>query len=223
MTEHRVPPPPAKPNRTAFVLLFAVLLIGLVLTGLALMRSLSQGMSAAVPTPQIEGITAIVPPDPLPDFTLTGLDGEPASLSDFAGRYLILFFGYTHCPDFCPLTLAEYVQVKRQLGDDASRFAFLFVSVDGERDTPAALANYVRRFDPDFYGMTGDEAAIRALGQPYGLYFTLNKESDDDTDYTVDHSTLSYVIDPEQRLHAVISFSTEPAVITDYLRSLVAS
>ena len=221
MTEHRVTPH-ARPNRTAFILLFTVLIVGLVLTGLALMRTVGESLQTAVPTPQIEGITAIVPPDPLPDFTLTGLDGQPTSLSDFNGRYLILFFGYTHCPDFCPLTLAEYTQVKRELGDDAAQFAFLFVSVDGERDTPEALANYVTRFDPDFYAMTGDEQSIRALGQPYGLYFTLNKEADDDDDYTVDHSTLSYVIDPEQRLHAVISFSTEPAVITDYLRSLGA-
>lgn len=213
----------AGPNRTAFWVLFGVLLVGIALTGIAIMSSVSQSLAPATPTPQIEGITAIVPPDPLPDFTLTSSKGEPISLSDFAGRYVLLFFGYTHCPDFCPLTLAKEKVVHEQLGDLADRFAVVFVSVDGERDTPEALDDYLSRFDPSFVGMTGDEETLREIGVPYGLSFTLNKTSPDDTDYSVDHSTLTYVIDPEQRLHSLISFSTEADVIVEYLRMLATA
>ncbi len=210
----------AAPNRTAFWLLFGVLLVGIALTGIAIMGSLSQALAPATPTPQIEGITAIVPPDPLPDFTLTSSKDEPISLSDFAGRYVLLFFGYTHCPDFCPLTLAKQKLVQERLGDLADQFAVVFISVDGERDTPEALDDYLSRFNPSFVGMTGDEASVREIGSPYGLSFTLNKGAPDDVDYSVDHSTLTYVIDPQRRLHSLISFSTEADVIVDYLRML---
>ncbi|MCA9911298.1 MAG: SCO family protein [Anaerolineae bacterium] len=213
----------APANRTAFWVLVIALLAGVALTGIAIMGSLSQALAPVTPTPQIEGITAIVPPDPLPDFTLTSSKGEPISLSDFAGRYVLLFFGYTHCPDFCPLTLAKEKLVHEQLGDMADQFAVVFISVDGERDTPEVLDDYLSRFDPSFVGMTGDEATIREIGVPYGLSFTLNKASPDDVDYSVDHSTLTYLIDPERRLHSLLSFSTEAPVIVDYLRMLATA
>jgi protein SCO1/2 len=219
MAKHHAPNH-AAPSRTAFVLLLTALLAGVALTGLAIMRSVSIALAPPQPTPQIAGITAITPPEPLPDFTLTGTDGQPIRLSSLNGRYVLLFFGYTHCPDFCPLTLATMRQVKDALGAAAQDFAFVFVSVDGARDTPALLGDYLARFDAEFIGMTGDEAAVRALGVPYSLSFTLNKEDANDTNYLVDHTTLTYVIDPQQRLYALISYNTNAGVVADYLRTL---
>jgi protein SCO1/2 len=211
----------ARPSHTAFYILLSALLLGLILTGLAVGASVRTSLLPPIPTPQIEGITAFLDDEPLPDFTLTNTDGNPTNLSDFAGRYVVLFFGFTHCPDFCPLTLSDYKIIKDELGDAASEVTFVFISVDGERDTPEALGRYVTRFDPTFVGLTGDSEAVRALGTPYGLFFQLNKESPDDTDYTVDHSTLTYIIDPERRLHSVVSYGTAPATIAAYLRGLI--
>ncbi|MDX2140823.1 MAG: SCO family protein [Chloroflexota bacterium] len=213
--------PHARPSRTALFILLSALLLGLILTGLAVGASVRTSLLPPTPTPQIEGITAFLDEEPLPDFTLINIEGEPTNLSDFAGRYVVLFFGFTHCPDFCPLTLSDYKIVKDELDDAASEVAFVFVSVDGERDTPEALGRYVTRFDPSFVGLTGDSEAVRALGTPYGLFFELNKESPDDTEYTVDHSTLTYIIDPERQLHSVVSYGTPPVTIAAYLRVLI--
>jgi protein SCO1/2 len=203
------------------IILISALLLGVVLTGLAVGSSLRMAALPPTPPPQIEGITAFLDDEPLPDFTLTSTDGSPTRLSDFEGRYVVLFFGFTHCPDFCPLTLSDYKVVKNELGEAASEVLFVFVSVDGERDTPEVLGQYVTRFDPAFVGLTGDSETVSALGTPYGLFFQLNKEAPDDTDYTVDHSTLTYIIDPQRRLHSVVSFGTPPATIAAYLRGLI--
>lgn len=212
----------ARPSRISFTILLIVLLLGIVLTAAALLTTFTIP-AAAVPTAQIEGITAITPPDPLPDFTLTGMDNEPISLSELNGRYVLLFFGYTHCPDFCPLTLADFRQIKSLLGEQGESVAYVLVSVDGERDTPEVLSRYVPAFDPTFIAMTGSLAQIEALAPPFGLSVALNKESPDDDDYTVDHTTLTYIIDPQQRLQALISFGTPPAVVADYLRAYLNS
>jgi protein SCO1 len=217
-----IPVPHARPSRVSFVILFIVLMLGVALTVLALLQSFS-APAATVPTAQIEGITAITPPDPLPDFTLTDIHNAPISLSDLEGRYVLLFFGFTHCPDFCPLTLADFRQIKTALGDNGESVAFVFITVDGERDTPEVLGRYVTAFDPTFIGMTGSNDQLEALAQPYGLSFTLNKDAPDDDDYSVDHTTLTYIIDPQQRLQAVVSFATPPDVIANYLSAYLAT
>ena len=215
--------PPRSPSRISLLVLLSALALGVALLGLALGASLGSRMLPPTPTPQIPGITALVPPEPLPDFTLTSNLNEPTRLSDFAGRFVVIFFGFTHCPDFCPLTLANYAQVRRLMGDAAEQVSFVFISVDGERDTPEALNRYVPRFDPSFIGLTGSEAELRELGVPYGLQFNLNKRSPDDTEYSVDHSTLGYVVDRERRLHTLISYNTDAQVTADYLTMLVNS
>jgi protein SCO1/2 len=207
----------------ALLILGSALALGIALLGLALGGSLRSSLLPPTPTPQIPGITALVPPEPIPDFTLTNNLGEEARQSDFAGRYAVFFFGFTNCPDFCPLTLANYAQVKRLMGAAGDAVSFVFVSVDGERDTPEVLNRYVPRFDPSFIGLTGSEEAVRALGVPFGLQFTLNKESPDDMEYSVDHSTLGYVVDPQGQLNTLISYNTDPQVIADYLTMLVNS
>jgi protein SCO1/2 len=132
---------------------------------------------------------------PLSDFTLTAAGDTPVSLSDFRGQYVFVYFGYTFCPDFCPTTLAKLARVREGLGDDADRMQVIMVSVDPERDTPEALADYVTRFDPSFVGLSGTTAEIDAAGAPFGLFYQKN-EGSAATGYLVDHSTRTYLIDP---------------------------
>ena len=111
------------------------------------------------------------PPHRLQDFTLTSQTGAPLSLSDLRGRAVLMFFGYTHCPDVCPTTLADYTRIKQALGGDADKVAFMFISVDGKRDTPDVLAQYLHQFDDQFIGLTADEATLKRIGAEYGLLF----------------------------------------------------
>ena len=217
---------PSQPGggRTA---LLGLLLIGILLLAIAILLSLRQTLLASpTPTPTAEpaamGITPVDPPIVLADFTLPASTGEDMSLSDLHGSYTMLFFGYTHCPDFCPNTLAEYAQIKEGLGDDAERVQFVFVSVAGERDTPDVLADYVSRFDPAFVGLQGDAATLEEIGGDYGLSYQLHAgEADESGNYAVDHTTFSYLIDPQGRLRALISYNAERADIVTYIQSLM--
>lgn len=160
-------------------------------------------------------------PRPLSDFTLTSHRGTPLRLSDLRGRPVLLFFGYTFCPDACPTTLAEFRQVKQQLGPLGGRVTFVLVSIDGSRDTPEVLARYVGAFDPDFIGLTGDEEKVRAIGREYGLYFKRQEVSGTAAPYLVDHTAAAYLIDPKGRLHRVYRFGTPPEAIAADIRALL--
>ncbi len=163
--------------------------------------------------------TLLDPPKEVGDFTLTDQDGQPFRLSDLRGKVALLFFGYTHCPDICPTTLAEFKRVKALLGDDAARVAFVFVSVDGERDTPERLTAYVRAFDPQFIGLTGDDAALRPIARDFGVFYQrVNYESD--ANYLVDHTASTFVVDQDGRLRLVFPYGTDPAAIVTRLRAL---
>jgi protein SCO1/2 len=175
----------------------------------------SDGGPTATPLPG----TLLDPPKEVGDFTLTDQDGQPFRLSDLHGRVALLFFGYTNCPDICPTTLAEFKRVKALLGDDAGRVAFVFVSVDGARDTPERLAAYVRAFDPQFIGLTGDDATLRPIARDFGVFYQrVNYESD--TNYLVDHTASTFVVDQQGRLRLVFPYGTDPAAIVARLRAL---
>lgn len=161
------------------------------------------------------------PPKELADFTLTSHTGEPLALSNLRGRPVLLFFGYTHCPDVCPTTLGEFKAVKRALGDAGADVAFVFVSVDGARDTPEQVAAYLSLFDPSFIGLTGDEEQVRAIGQDFFVFFERSAGTTSDG-YTVDHTAYSYLIDAEGKLRAIYPFNTAPPVVADDLQALLA-
>ena len=129
--------------------------------------------------------------------------GQPRRLEDFRGKAVVLFFGFTHCPDVCPTTLADMAQVMRQLGPLAGRVQVLFVTVDPERDTPEALAKYVPAFDPGFLGLRGDLEATRAAAKEFKVYFE-KRPGKTPGDYTIDHSAQTYVLDPEGRLRLFV-------------------
>jgi protein SCO1/2 len=219
----------------AFVLgLFAV---GFLISNLLnpTLQPLSQSIFADASRPT--GGSTVDPPHLLQDFTLTSHTGEPISLSDLRGRAVLMFFGYTHCPDVCPTTLADYRRVKQALGDEADKVAFVFISVDGARDTPDVLAQYLGQFDTDFIGMMGDETTLRRVGAGYGLLFqqeTISVEHEHEEGYThqhgddldaenyfVQHTSPSFLIDQDGYLRLVYFYGTEPEVIAEGIRQIL--
>ena len=132
---------------------------------------------------------------------LPDTSGRVRRLEDFRGKAVVLFFGFTHCPDVCPTTLADLATVMKTLGPDAERVQVLFITVDPERDTPGELAQYVRAFDPRFLALRGDLAATQRVAKDFKIYFEKRKQG---ASYTVDHSAQSYVIDPQGRLRLLV-------------------
>ena len=149
---------------------------------------------------------------------LTDHHGKPRRLEDFRGKVVVVFFGFTHCPDFCPTTLAELSQAIKTLGPDAKRVQVLFVSVDPERDTQDALAKYVPAFDPSFLGLYGDMEATRRVAKEFKIFFEKRKTGDS---YQVDHSAQSYVIDAQGRLRLFVRHDRIGADLPDDLRTLL--
>ncbi len=133
------------------------------------------------------------------DFALTDHTGKPRTLADFKGKAVVMFFGYTQCPDVCPTTMAEMATVMKQLGADADKVQVLFVTIDPERDTQALLASYVPAFDPHFLGLYGDKAATEKVAKEFKVFYQKVPGKTADS-YTMDHTAGSYVFDPQGRI-----------------------
>ena len=129
---------------------------------------------------------------PHPSFHLVDSSGTPRSLSDFRNKVVVLFFGYTHCPQVCPTTLADLAQMLQKLGPDADKVQVLFVTLDPERDTPQVLGKFVPYFDSSFIGLRGDAQATAAAAKAFGVNYT--KHYDKHGGYTLDHSDSTYLI-----------------------------
>lgn len=155
------------------------------------------------------------------ELALTGHDSRPRTLQDFSGKLVIVFFGYTHCPDVCPLTLADTAQALKALGGDADRVQVLFVTVDPERDTREVLAKYVPAFNSRFLGLYGDEQATRRAAQEFKVFYQKNTGSRPDN-YTVDHSAQSFVLDTKGRLRLFIRQERIAEDLAHDLRALLA-
>ena len=149
---------------------------------------------------------------------LTDHNGRPRRLEDFRGKAVVVFFGFTHCPDICPTTLADLSAVMKQLGRDAERVQVLFITVDPERDTRDVLAKYVTAFDPRFLGMYGDAAATQRTAKEFKVYFEKRKTGDT---YSVDHSGQTYVIDPQGRLRLFVRHDRLATDLPDDLKTLL--
>ena len=128
-------------------------------------------------------------------FTLSDHNGQTRQLTDFAGKLVVVFFGYTQCPDVCPTSLTELAQAKKLLGPDGDKLQGLFVSVDPERDTPEILKEYVAAFGPQFKGLTGSPEQVQAALKAWRVY-SRKAEPQPDGSYLVDHSTFTYLMDP---------------------------
>src|SRR6266545_7609767 len=132
------------------------------------------------------------------DFQLTDHNGRPRSLSDFRGKVTAIFFGFTHCPDVCPTTLAELAQTVKRLGARGDEVQILFITVDPARDTQKVLAQYVPAFDPRFLGLYGDAATTAKVAAEYKVFFEAQRPNASGN-YTIDHTAAVYLIDRKGR------------------------
>jgi len=155
------------------------------------------------------------------DFRLTDHTGAVRSLADYRGKVVTLFFGYVQCPDVCPTNLLNMVEVMKQLGPDADKVQVLFMTIDPERDTQALLAEYVPAFDPRFIGLHADLPTTQAVAKDFKVFY--QKQGDvKGTAYTVDHSTGTYVFDPQGRLRLYVKHGEKPDLIAADIRKLIA-
>ncbi len=154
------------------------------------------------------------------DFRLIDHTGRPRTMADFRGKVVVMFFGYTHCPDVCPTTLAEMRQVTQILGKDAERLQVLFVTVDPARDTQELLSKYVPSFNPTFLGLYGDSAATEKVARDFKIIYR-RAEGKTAESYSVDHSAASLVFDPQGRLRLFITYGLGADKIAPDIKKLL--
>jgi protein SCO1 len=156
-------------------------------------------------------------------FTLTASDGATVTDQTYRGKWLIVYFGYSFCPDSCPTALGEIADALAKLGTDAVRVQAIFITIDPARDTPAALGKYLHSFDSRIVGLTGTPQQIAAVAKEYGVYYVPRKRGADDKYYVVDHSSYIYVMSPQGKF--VRGFDTDATGehIADRLRKLMES
>jgi len=185
------------------VRLLAVIVAGFLIGALggAALLVLSQGGQG--PAVQTSGQALIGGP-----FTLVGRDGKPVTDQAFRGKYMLVFFGFTHCPDICPTSLFEISEVLHAMGKDADRVNAYFISVDPERDTTAAMKDYLSSFDPHLKGLTGSPDQVAKVTSTYRVY--ARKVPLKDGDYTMDHTALIYLMDRDGKFVAPFNLKRTP-------------
>jgi protein SCO1/2 len=179
------------------------------LLGMAILIGLAAAYGGLAYTrPHIFQGSAIDPPVQAIDFTLTDQSGKDFRLSDQKGKVVLLFFGYTNCPDECPVTLADFVKIKARLGERADQVKFVLVTTDPERDTPARMQEYLANFDPAFVGLVGDSPGLETVWDAYGVY-RAEVDTGSAAGSMVEHSTRIYLIDASGNLRVTYLFGTE--------------
>jgi protein SCO1/2 len=154
------------------------------------------------------------------DFQLTDHNGKSKTLADFKGKAVVMFFGYTHCPDVCPTTMSDMAQALVLLGKDADKVQVLFVTVDPARDTQELLAKYVPAFNPGFLGLYGDEAATAKVAKDFRIFYQKNQDKNGQG-YSVDHTAGTYVFDPSGKLRLFMSYGQGAQSIVHDLHELL--
>ncbi|PJF32494.1 MAG: SCO family protein [Phototrophicales bacterium] len=176
----------------------------------------------STPIANSEGISIYNPPKPVHDFTMPASTGENVSLSDFRGKLVLIAFGYTRCPDVCPTNMLEYRKIKRFLNANADEVVFLFISVDGERDTPSSLRDYMALYDASFIGLSGTDETLAPLMDDYGLYYGRIENPRAPQEYLIDHTATRFLIDKQGNLSRVYSYTTDARAITRDILSILA-
>jgi len=154
------------------------------------------------------------------ELKLPDADGKVRTLADFKGKVVVVFFGYTQCPDVCPTTLAEIATVKKQLGADGDKVVGVFVSVDPERDTPEVLKAYVASFGKDFVALRGSVDETKATAREFKVFFAKVPGTTDGS-YTMDHTANSYVYDPQGRLRLAERYGAGPDAMAHDVKALL--
>lgn len=186
------------PRAIRLLLVLSAFLAGLVLCFAVVLLVTGRGGTPMIAAPSAIGGS----------FRLTDQNGKTITDQDLKGRPFLVFFGFTHCPDVCPTTLHEVSEILRSLGKDADRVRALFVTVDPERDTPDKLKDYLSSFDPHLVGVTGDAAAITAIGKAYRVY--AKKVPLDGGGYTMDHTAIVYLMGKDGRFVAPFNIKRRP-------------
>jgi protein SCO1/2 len=211
-----------KPTSHPLIAFLALMTVALAITGGILW--------ARGPTPQIvtsapaivgktvtSGTAAIGGP-----FTLAATNGQTVGDRTFRGKWLLIYFGYTYCPDACPIALSNMSVALQRLGSDASKFQPLFITVDPQRDTRQVMADYLKSFDSRIIGLTGTQAQIDRVIKEYHLYVSRQKPDPSNGDYLVDHSAYIYLIDPQGKFVNVTEGSATGNTIAEWLRMKMA-
>ncbi|RJF97633.1 SCO family protein [Noviherbaspirillum saxi] len=202
-------------HSASFLLLAASLLLG------ACDRQQEGGqLSSAAPTSAFKN-TDVTGLDYAKDFAMPDHNGTLRTLADFKGKAVVVFFGYTQCPDVCPSTMAEMASVMQQLGSQADKVQVLFITVDPERDTAALLSKYVPAFHPSFLGLVGDKAATQKIAKDFKVFYQKvpGKEAGS---YTMDHTAGSYVFDPQGRIRLFVRHGQGAEPIVHDLKLLLS-
>ncbi|MCC7271834.1 MAG: SCO family protein [Alphaproteobacteria bacterium] len=200
----------APARRAVLILAAGLALLAAALGGLYVMGGPGGARLAEVAGPQIGG-----------PFALTDQDGRRVSEQSWPGRHLLLFFGFTHCPDVCPLALGEVSVALDALGPAAAKLQPLFVTVDPERDTPAALKDYVSAFDDRIVGLTGTAEEIAAAARAYRVYYK-KAPVQGALGYTMDHSAFVYLVSPQGKLEAFFTHETKGAAMAEKIKGFLA-
>lgn len=179
------------------------------------------GMQAVEGSRAFRGSAIGTPVPPAMDFELLGTDGAPYRLSDQRGKVVLIYTGFTNCPDFCPGTLAKFKQIADNLGEDAAQVEFVFVTVDPDRDTPEVIANYLNSFSPDLIGLTGTLEQLEKVWVGYGAG-RIVEQPDGDGNYEVSHSTRVWVIDKNGLLRITFPFEMNASDMTHDVQLLLA-
>lgn len=150
-------------------------------------------------------------------FSLTGADGKAVTDKDFRGRYMLVFFGFTHCPEICPAELQVIAQALDKLGDKAQAVVPVFITLDPERDTPEVMAAYVKSFGPNFVGLTGSPDQIAAAAKAYRIAYAKVEDKNSAGDYSIDHSALAYLMNPQGQYATHFAYGTSPEEMAEKL------
>ena len=189
---------------------------------LACVLALSACDPKGVPVPKtVFSNTDITGLDYGKNFSLTDHNGKQRTIADFRGKLVLVFFGFTHCPDVCPTTLSEMAGIMKALGPDADKLQVLFVTLDPERDTSEVMAGYVPAFHPEFLGLYGDKATTETVARDFKI-FVQRVPSPDGKNYTIDHTAGSYVFDTQGRLRLFVRHGQSGTPLLNDLKSLLS-
>lgn len=154
-------------------------------------------------------------------FALTDQTGKRVTEKDFTGKYMLIYFGFTFCPDVCPTELQVMSGALDELGADATKVQPIFVTVDPDRDTPEVLARYVKQFNPRLVGLTGSAQDIAAIAKEYRVYYEKVKDDSSSDDYSMDHSSIIYLMGPDGGFLTFFPPGTSPEKMAEKIKSLI--
>ena len=192
------------------------------LAGAAAVVGLGVGLAACQPAKPTFKAIDITGADYARGFALPDATGQQRTLADFKGKVVVVFFGYTQCPDVCPTTMAELAEVKRALGADGARVQGVFITIDPERDTPELLKAYVANFGPDFVALRGSPEQLKTLAKDFKVFYA-KVPGKAEGSYTMDHTAGSYIFDTQGRVRLFTRYGTGAKALADDLKQLLSN